>query len=80
MRKLANLAAMVLLLGCPPALGFDFARYQATDLDALMAQARPQRVLDRGQQQFDRIRIVLGSTSWDHTAMRLRNGGFSSGS
>jgi murein DD-endopeptidase MepM/ murein hydrolase activator NlpD len=37
---------LVVLLGAPPARGFDYARYQATDLDALIAQPRPARGVD----------------------------------
>jgi murein DD-endopeptidase MepM/ murein hydrolase activator NlpD len=40
------LAVAVVMLGFPPAWGFDYARYQPTDLDALMAQPRPARGVD----------------------------------
>jgi hypothetical protein len=60
MRKLANFAAMVLLLGCPPALGFDFARYQTTDLDALMG-ARPRSGLDLYGPRPLKLRVTLVS-------------------
>lgn len=46
MRKIASLVAFVVLLGLPPAWGFDYARYQVTDLDALMTQPRPARGVD----------------------------------
>lgn len=46
LRNLASLAAIVVLLGFPPAWGFDYARYQAIDLDALLAQPRPQVGID----------------------------------
>jgi hypothetical protein len=46
MRKFATLVAFAVLLGLPQARGFDFARYQATNLDALMTQPRPARGVD----------------------------------
>ena len=45
-RKLAHLAALVVALGSPSAWGFDFSRYEATDLDALMTQPRPRSGVD----------------------------------
>jgi hypothetical protein len=39
-RGLFNIAAMVVPLGSPSAWAFDYRRYEATDLDALMAQPR----------------------------------------
>jgi hypothetical protein len=46
MRKPAILAAVLLLVGTVQALGFDYARYEATDLDTLMAQRRPKAGVD----------------------------------
>jgi hypothetical protein len=46
MRKFATLLAFVVLLALPQAWGFDYARYQATDLDALMTQPGPARGVD----------------------------------
>lgn len=45
-RKLFNIAVLVVLLGSPSAWGFDYTRYEATDLDALMAQPRPRSGVD----------------------------------
>jgi murein DD-endopeptidase MepM/ murein hydrolase activator NlpD len=46
MRRLAGVAAVVVLLGAPSAWGFDHARYEASDLDALLTQRRPQSGID----------------------------------
>lgn len=46
MHKPAILAAVLLLVGTVQALGFDYARYEATDLDTLMAQRRPKAGVD----------------------------------
>jgi murein DD-endopeptidase MepM/ murein hydrolase activator NlpD len=46
LRKLAGFAALVVLLGSSSASAFDYARYQATDLDALMAEPRPRAGVD----------------------------------
>jgi len=59
MRKLANLAAMVLWLGCQPAFGFDYERYQATDLDALLTQSRPRSGLDLHGTRPLKLRVTL---------------------
>jgi hypothetical protein len=42
----ARLAAILLLLSAVQAWGFDYARYQASDLDELIAQKRPQTGMD----------------------------------
>jgi hypothetical protein len=42
----ARLAAILLLLSAVQAWGFDYARYQASDLDELIAQKRPQTGVD----------------------------------
>jgi len=46
MRKFSSLVAAIVLLGMPQAWGFDYARYQASDLDALLTQPRPARGID----------------------------------
>jgi hypothetical protein len=40
------LATVVGLLGILPAFGFNYTRYEATDLDALLAQKRPAKGVD----------------------------------
>jgi hypothetical protein len=46
MHRIAGLAVAVVLLGAAPAFGFDYARYEAIDLDALMMQPRPAKGID----------------------------------
>jgi hypothetical protein len=41
-----SLAAMLVALAATPALAFDFARYQAADLDEVLAKPRPKSDLD----------------------------------
>jgi hypothetical protein len=43
---LAGMAALVVTFGALPAQCFDFERYRATDLDALLAQPRPAKGID----------------------------------
>jgi hypothetical protein len=59
MRKLANLAAILLLLGCGHAFGFDYARYQAADLDALLAEHRPRSGIDLHGVRPLRLKVAL---------------------
>ena len=61
MHKLEIFAVLVVLLGGSPALGFDFARYQAADLDALMTQRRPRSGIDLYAAQPLKLRVVLVS-------------------
>jgi hypothetical protein len=42
----AGLVLLAMLLGMLPAFGFDYDRYETTDLDALLAQHRPRAGLD----------------------------------
>ena len=44
--RFAYLAAILVLLGAPKVWAFDYARYQAADLDKLMEQRRPQMGVD----------------------------------
>ena len=44
--RLAGVVAAVVLFGALPAWSFDYARYQAADLDELLAQPRPAKGVD----------------------------------
>jgi hypothetical protein len=46
MRLSAIFALVAALLGISPALGFNYTRYQAVDLDTLLAQRRPAKGVD----------------------------------
>src|SRR5690242_7628353 len=59
MRKLANLAALLLLLGGGPAFGFDYARYQPADLDALLAEHRPRSGIDLHGVRLLKLKVAL---------------------
>ena len=62
MRKLATLAtlAALLLLGAArPASAFDYARYQVTDLDQLIAQKRPKAGVDLYPARPLKLRVAL---------------------
>jgi hypothetical protein len=58
-RKLFNIAVLVVLLGSPSAWGFDYTRYEATDLDALMAQPRPRSGVDIYQTRPLKLKVTL---------------------
>jgi hypothetical protein len=59
MLKLASVAALVVLVGFRPAFGFDFTRYDATDLDVLMAQRRPSSGMDIYPARPLKLRVAL---------------------
>jgi hypothetical protein len=59
MRKPATLAAILLLVGILPAQAFDYARYQVTDLDQLMAQKRPKAGVDLYPARPLKLKVVL---------------------
>jgi hypothetical protein len=61
LRKLAGVAATVLLVGSSSAWGFDYARYEATDLDALLAQRRPQVGVDLYPGRPLKLTVTLAS-------------------
>ena len=52
---------MVVLLGFSSAWGFDYTRYQATDLDALMAQPRPRTGVDLYPARPLKLKVTLAS-------------------
>ena len=54
-----HLAAMLVALAATPALAFDFARYQAADLDEILAKPRPQSGLDLYQANPLRLEVKL---------------------
>jgi hypothetical protein len=56
--RMAQVAVILALLWAPKAWGFDFARYQATDLDELMQQKRPQTGVDLHPARPLKLRIV----------------------
>lgn len=60
-RKLFNIGALVVLLGSPVAWGFDYTRYEAIDLDALMAQPRPRSGVDIYQARPLKLKVTLVS-------------------
>ena len=59
MRKPATLAAALLLGGALPAWAFDYARYQVTDLDQLMAQKRPKAGVDLYPARPMKLKVAL---------------------
>ena len=60
-----RLAAMLVAFLATPALAFDFARYQAADLDEILAQPRPQTGLDIYGAKPLRLEVKL--VSYDET-------------
>jgi hypothetical protein len=60
-RKPFNIATVVILLGSPAAWGFDYTRYEATDLDALMAQPRPRSGVDIYSARPLKLKVTLVS-------------------
>jgi hypothetical protein len=71
-RKLANLTAMLVLLGSSSAWGFDYARYEAIDLDALMAQPRPLLGVDIRPARPVKLKVTLVSYAEGCEATLLR--------
>jgi hypothetical protein len=60
-RKLFNIGALVVLLGSPSAWAFDYTRYEATDLDVLMAQPRPRSGVDIYRTRPLKLKVTLVS-------------------
>jgi len=61
MRKLAGLSLLAILLGLLPALGFDYARYEAADLDALLAARRPRAGFDTFPPRALKLDVTLAA-------------------
>ena len=57
--KFACAVAALLLVSNAQALGFDFARYQAADLDAILAQRRPQSGVDLHRGEPLKLAVTL---------------------
>jgi hypothetical protein len=70
--KLANIAVAIVALGCASAWGFDYARYQETDLDALLAQPRPRSGvdIDRGRPLQLKVTLVSYAESCQTTLLK----------
>jgi hypothetical protein len=60
-RSLFSIAALVVLLGSPAARGFDYTRYEAADLDGLMAQPRPRSGVDIYRTRPLKLKVTLVS-------------------
>jgi len=61
MRNLVSLAVILFLVGILPAFAFDYARYEAADLDDLMAQRRPRAGVDLHPALPHRLQVTLVS-------------------
>jgi hypothetical protein len=61
MRKLAGLCLLAILLGLLPAFGFDYARYEPTDLDALLTQNRPRAGFDTFPARAVKLEVTLAA-------------------
>jgi hypothetical protein len=60
-RRASNIAALAVLLCAAPAWAFDYTRYEATDLDALLAQPRPRSGVDIYRAQPFKLKVTLVS-------------------
>jgi hypothetical protein len=56
-----QIAALVILLGSPSVLAFDYTRYEPADLDALLAQSRPSSGIDIYRGRPLKLKVTLVS-------------------